>query len=162
MLWSHKKAINGDEDPYIPLIELPDTLLDPTPSIDMLRLCSIRTGDDVPLTKKRSVSSELETFVQKCMCDEMRFRGLPVPNDYHVDIKRISRVKKTIVIQTSSKMCIHKRAEHNSNHVYFVVDATRFIMHQRCHDEGCSSFKGMNHTIPKTLINELKEYSVDT
>lgn len=160
MLWSHKKGACGDEDPYVPFMELPGTYLSKEPSIEMLRLCSIRCGPDQPV-QTHVTSSAVEAFIQTCMVNELKFRGVQVSNDFHVTVKRVSKKKKTIVVQTSSKLCFHKRSEHQSNHVYFVIDLDRFIMHQRCHDEGCTGFKGMSHTVPKTIINELKELTID-
>ena len=160
MLWSHKKGAYGDEDPYVPFMQLPDIRLSPEPSTEMLRLCSIRFGADQPV-KTHVTSSTVEEFIQKCMMNEMRFRGVQVAPDFHVSVKKISKKKNTIVVQTSSKFCLNKRSAHQSNHVYFVVDIDKFIMHQRCHDEQCTSFKGMSHTVPKTIVNELKECSTD-
>jgi hypothetical protein len=162
MLWSHKKGANGDEDPYVPLIELPSgQRLPPEPTIEMLRLCSIRTGPDLPRDQKRCTSSAVEDFLTTCMKNEMRFRGLCPPSDYSIQVRKVSCVKKTIMIQTTSKFCMHKRAEHSSNHVYFVADVQRALIHQRCHDEGCGKYKGMNHTLPIALLNILKETSIE-
>jgi hypothetical protein len=162
MLWSHKKGPQGDEDPYVPLMELPSgRRLSPEPNVDILRLCSIRTGPDLPRDHKRLSSSTIEDFLATCMKNEMRFKGLCPPPDYSIHVRKVSCVKKTIMIQTTSKFCMHKRAEHNSNHVYFVIDIQRGLIHQRCHDEGCQSYKGMNHTVPISILNTLKETSIE-
>lgn len=161
MLWSYKKGACGDEEPYVPFMELPDTRLDPTPSVKLLELCSIRVGPDPMPRVQTVVSSTIEEFIQKCMMNEIRFRGVHVSPDFQVSVKKVSKKKNTMVIQTSSKLCLYKKSEHQSNHVYFVVDLDRYIMHQRCHDEGCTGFKGMCHSVPKHIINELKELSID-
>ena len=48
----------------------------------------------------------------------------------------------------NNRFCLCKGASHLSNHVYLVVNVSRAIWYQKCHDADCGAFKSMEFSFP--------------
>ena len=144
MLWSHKR---GDEYPYVPLVDLSTgVFFDQNPDVDTLQLFSIRTkeiSNDKEVVQKRD--NLLEEFINKY-----------VSNHEDTIIKKVSKKNKMWKLECNSRYCENKGAEHKSNHVYFVVDTTRWTIHQECFDECCKGYKGRLYKLSQSIVDASK------
>lgn len=150
MLWSYKNA-SDDSTPYIPW-GLVDAFgfhefEDKTPSVDFLRLFTIRIEnskeEDVETT--HNSTSEFEEFIRR-----------NVPGQESAKIIRVVPWKKSkkgdMCVITDSKYCENIKRCHKSNHVCFHL-TRKGILTQRCNDDECKGFKSKKqYIIPSRLI----------
>ena len=145
MLWSHKKPTG---DPYVPWRSLDGREFPKTPDADILTLFSVRTEEDAPQTEVLTDTEPLEDFVQKYLEGQSR-----------AHVKKVQRHEHNgWFIQTDSKFCERIRKEHKSNHVWFSVHSGRIS--QRCLDEECAEFKGTEHILPPSIVEQLKDVAI--
>lgn len=128
LVWSYKK---GNGAPYVPFYDsLTNSKLDQQPSIEYLKLFSIRTPFSLTASDSSSSSdrdtSELESFVRKYMEGQSD--------------ARILKVSEKGIVKTDSRYCERIHKAHKSNHVYFVIENN--MIHQRCYDDECKGFHG--------------------
>jgi hypothetical protein len=151
MLWSHKKPSG---DPYIPWRGTgPDgnfTLeFTKEPNVKVLELFSIRT-DEAPKGIEYSLSDSgpLEEFIQRYLTGQRRSK-----------IKKVQRHEHDgWFAQTDSKFCERIKTDHKSNHVWFSIHSGR--VSQRCLDEDCAEFKGTEHILPPSIVEQLEDVAI--
>jgi hypothetical protein len=145
MLWSHKKPTG---DPYVPWRSLDGQEFSKEPSSDVLELFAIRTEDGVVEKEIFAHSDILEDFIQKYLEGQKRAR-----------VKKIQRHEHDgWFVQTDSKFCERIRTEHKSNHVWFHIGNRR--VSQRCFDEDCAEFKGTEHILPPSIVEQLDDVAI--
>lgn len=138
MLWSYKR--DGSK-PYVPFFDMSSgEYLDQQPSVDMLKLFTIKTEYTLPDEQETEHSSfpVLEDFIQRC-----------IPGYENTKIKKRSKN----VFHTDSKYCARIHREHKSNHVYFVLNGV--CLYQMCHDTECKNFKGRRYRLTPSALKEL-------
>lgn len=155
MLWSYKNEKGST--PYVPWARIhADGTFEEfscgssSPSVDMLRLFTIRTTD-APAgggggggpASSSSKNPELETFIRT-----------NIPGQENARILKVSmcKNKKDYWVSTSSKYCENVKREHKSNHVWFVYKPGAKIIAQKCQDEECKGYTGRFYRIPSRLI----------
>jgi hypothetical protein len=145
MLWSHKKPTG---DPYIPWKALGAEQFAKDPDPEILALFAVRTDEESRSTEVLEDNEPLERFI----------RG-------HLEGQERARVKKVQrheydgwYVQTDSQYCEHVRKNHKSNHVWFHIGSRRIS--QRCFDEDCREFKGAEHILPPTVVEQLNNVAV--
>ena len=144
MLWSHKKPSG---DPYVPV----DTAYGRTP--ETLELFSVRTIQSQANFGLELGGGEVETgplqdYVRRYMAGQDR-----------THVKRVQRHEHDgWYVQTDSKYCENIRREHKSNHVWFTIKSGRIA--QRCFDEECTEFRGREHNLPPTIVEQLKDVAI--
>lgn len=143
MLWSHKKPTG---DPYIPWKSLDGTIdFQKTPDADVLSLFAVRTDEPHVESAVLAQTDQLEEFVQRYLEGQSCAK-----------IKKVQRHEHDgWYVQTDSKFCekIHKK--HKNNHVWFHIGSRRIS--QRCFDEECSEFKGTEHILPPSIVEQLQD-----
>lgn len=147
MLWSHKKPSG---DPYIPWRDLNGNEFAKEPSYEILRLFSIRTGIDEE-TRSEAIIVDidgLEEFVQRYLSGQRSSR-----------IKKVQRHDSDgWYAQTDARYCENIKREHKSNHVWFSIQSGRIC--QRCFDDECKEFKGQEHILPPSIVEQLKDVDI--
>ena len=142
MLWSHKKPSG---DPYVPL----DPAYAKTP--ETLALFSVRhQGNfETKLGIEESLdTSSLQDYVRKYMTGQE-----------HTSIKRVQRHEHDgWYAQSDSKYCENIKTEHKSNHVWFSIYSGRIS--QKCFDEECTEFKGPEHNLTPSIVEQLKDVAI--
>lgn len=162
MLWAHKKTKQGDEDPYVPFYDVNNKTFyeKQGPSIELVKLFSIRFHGDEDVEEdvkqEYQASTDLEMFLYTCVTNEMRYLNVKSQLDTF-RIVRMYTFKSLIYIQTCSRFCLNKRMTHKSNHVYFVVDPSAGTVHQRCFDDGCKNYRGLQHKLSPSIVSKIKE-----
>jgi len=145
MLWSHKKPTG---DPYVPWRSLDGREFSKVPDTETLTLFAVRTDEEAPQTEVLGDTGPLEDFVQKYMDGQSRSH-----------IKKVQRAGQNWwYAQTDSKFCERIRKEHKSNHVWFQVNSGRIS--QMCFDEECAEFKGTEHILPPSIVEQLKDVAI--
>jgi hypothetical protein len=148
MLWSHKKPTG---DPYVPWRFLDGREFPKEPSLDVLKLFAIRTEEEEEKTRLAETLTNiepLEDFIQKYLEGQKR-----------AHVKKIQRHEHDgWFVQTDSKFCERIRAEHKSNHVWFHIGNRR--VSQRCFDEDCAEFKGTEHILPPSIVEQLNDVAI--
>lgn len=147
MLWSHKKPSG---DPYIPWRELGSSReFSKEPSEEILKLFSVRTHTDDPRILTETVEVDgLDEFIQRRLMGQK-----------NSTIKKVQRhAHDGWYAQTDSKFCENIRREHKSNHIWFAVQGGRIS--QRCFDEDCREFRGQEHILPPSIIEQLKDVDI--
>jgi len=147
MLWSHKKPSG---DPYIPWRDLNGNEFLKEPSYEILRLFSIRTGVDEEARSEATVADidGLEEFIQRYLVGQRNAR-----------IKKVQRHESDgWYSQTDSRYCENIKREHKSNHVWFSIQSGRIC--QRCFDDECKEFKGQEHILPPSIVEQLKDVDI--
>ena len=146
MLWSHKKPTG---DPYVPWKSLDGKQeFQKTPDADTLALFAIRTEEQTREGEILENSAPLEEFIQKYL-----------EGQSHAKVKKVQRHEHDgWYVQTDSKFCERIHKEHKSNHVWFHIGARRIS--QRCFDEECSEFRGQEHILPPSIVEQLKDVAV--
>jgi hypothetical protein len=145
MIWSHKRPAG---DPYIPwrmLVGTTWTELSKEPTEETLELFSVRCqGGKVPLEEPADAPSAepIEEFIRRYL-----------PGQKDASVKKIQRMSEgnSWYVQTDSKYCSKIRAEHRSNHVWFLIHGGR--IHQRCFNEECKDFAGPEHILPPSILD---------
>lgn len=145
MLWSHKKPSG---DPYVPWRELNGPDLPKEPSVENLALFAVRTDEEPKKTETLVNCEALEAYVQRYLMGQRRAR-----------IKKVQRHDHDgWFAQTDSKFCERIKNEHKSNHVWFSIHSGRIS--QRCLDEECTEFKGQEHILPPSIVEQLEDVVV--
>lgn len=142
MLWSYKR---DGGSPYLPFFDLQaNDFMDQQPSIEMLKLFSIKTEYTAFSEEKtEDVKSfpMLQEFIQKY-----------IPGQQNTKLKDRSKN----VIHSDSRYCERIRREHKSNHVYFVIDGP--CIFQKCYDSECKSFKGRKYKLSPSALKEVQNF----
>ena len=143
MLWSHKKPSG---DPYVPV--------DPAygRTLETLSLFTIRIQgnfeSELGIPGACIDASPLQDYVRKYMAGQDR-----------THLKRVQRHEHDgWYVQTDSKYCENIRREHKSNHIWFTVKSGRIA--QRCFDEECTEFRGREHNLPPSIVEQLKDVAI--
>ncbi len=145
MLWSHKKPTG---DPYVPWRDLDGNEFTKMPNVEILELFAVRTDEDVRQSEVLENNGPLEEFIRKYLEGQERAR-----------IKKVCRRDvNSWYAQTDSKYCERIKREHQSNHVWFSVNAGRIC--QMCFDEECREFKGDEHLLSPTIVEQLKDVAI--
>jgi Prim-pol 4/Herpesviridae UL52/UL70 DNA primase len=145
MLWSHKKPTG---DPYVPWRQLHGPELPKEPSVEYLRLFAVRTDEPPKDAEILANISHLEEFIQRYLPGQRKAR-----------IKKVQRHEHDgWFAQTDSRFCERIKTEHKSNHVWFSIHAGR--VSQRCLDEQCAEFKGSEHILPPSIVEQLEDVAV--
>jgi hypothetical protein len=151
MLWSHKKPSG---DPYLPWRGTgPDggpftREFSKEPRTDVMELFAIRTDEDARPQEVLEHTGPLEEYIQQYMLGQRRAR-----------VKKVQRHEHDgWFVQTDSKFCERIKDEHKSNHVWFSIWNGR--IHQRCFDEDCAEFKGTEHILSPSIVEQLKDVAI--
>lgn len=145
MLWSHKKPTG---DPYVPWCELDGSEFHKAPDADTLSLFAIRTDEQVSEHETLENTGPLEEFIHKYL-----------EGQSHAKVKKVQRHEHDgWYVQTDSKFCERIHKDHKSNHVWFHISSRRIS--QRCFDEECSEFKGQEHILPPSIVEQLTDVAV--
>lgn len=145
MLWSHKKPSGG---PYIPWRTLSGEEFSKEPNVETLALFSIRCSANEKADNPAEVflaSEPIEEFIQRYL-----------PGQRRTQVKKIQRFDEgsdAWYVQSDSKYCESIRAEHKSNHVWFMLNKGRIS--QRCFNEECKGFVGSEHILPPSIVDEV-------
>jgi hypothetical protein len=148
MLWSYKRN-GGGALPYTPWCQLNSTLtFSDEPSVEILNLFSIRTSGDAPESETFENIEGLQGFIQKYLEGQ---------DTTHV--KKVQRHEHDgWFVQTDSTYCENIRRKHKSNHVWFTIRSGRIS--QRCFDDECREFKGREHILPPSIVEQLKDVAI--
>jgi hypothetical protein len=147
MLWSHKKPTG---DPYIPWKDLDGNLFAKEPNVETMALFAVRTddGDDAHIQEVLENNGPLEEYVRRVLEGQSR-----------THLKRVQRHDHDgWFAQSDSKYCERLQKEHKSNHVWFSIRSGR--VSQRCFDEECREFKGREHILPPSIVEQLNEVAI--
>ena len=146
MLWSHKKPTG---DPYTPWRSLDgDREFPKTPDAETLELFAVRTEEREAPRESLHDISHLEEFIQKYLEGQARAKVKKVQRHEH----------EGWYVQTDSKFCERIHKEHRSNHVWFQIGVRRIS--QRCFDEECGEFRGQEHILPPSIVEQLKDVAI--
>ena len=147
MLWSHKRPTG---DPYVPWRSLDGQEFSKVPDIDTLALFAIRTEETSQFGEVEALrdTEPLEEFIQKYL-----------EGQNQAQVKKVQRHEHNgWYVQTDSKYCERIHKEHRSNHVWFHVASRRIS--QRCFDEDCAEFKGTDHILPPSIVEQLNDVAI--
>jgi len=146
MLWSHKKPTG---DPYIPWKSLDGAIeFSKIPNAETLELFAVRTEDTEVDREELTDTSQLQDFIQKYLDGQSRSI-----------VKKVQRHEHDgWYVQTDSKFCERIHKEHKSNHVWFHIAGRRIS--QRCFDEECNEFRGQEHILPPSIVEQLKDVAI--
>jgi hypothetical protein len=148
MLWSHKKPTG---DPYIPWRDLLEaTPFAKEPNVETLTLFAVRTddGDGPPPHEALENSGPLQEYIRRVLEGQSR-----------THIKKVQRHDHDgWFAQSDSKYCERVQKEHKSNHVWFSMRSGR--VSQRCFDEECREFRGREHILPPSIVEQLNEVAI--
>lgn len=147
MLWSHKKPTG---DPYVPWRQLNGPEFPKEPSVETLALFAVRTDEQLVMTREEMLGDTrpLEEYIQRYLMGQRRSK-----------VKKVQRHDHDgWFVQTDSKFCERIKTEHKSNHVWFSIRSGRIS--QRCLDEDCAEFKGTEHILPPSIVEQLNDVVV--
>lgn len=146
MLWSHKKPTG---DPYVPWKALDGSReFSKTPDSEVLALFAVRTEDVYKNDEVLADTDLLEEFIQKYLEGQGRSK-----------VKKVQRHEHDgWYVQTDSKFCERIHKDHKSNHIWFHIGSRRIS--QRCFDEECSEFRGQEHILPPSIVEQLKDVAI--
>jgi hypothetical protein len=145
MLWSHKKPTG---DPYVPWRDLNGTPFAKEPNVDTLDLFAVRTDEVARHEDVLENNGPLEDFVRKYLEGQGRTR-----------IKKVQRHEHDgWFAQTDAKYCESIHKEHKSNHIWFSIRSGRIS--QRCFDEDCREFRGQEHILPPSIVEQLNDVAI--
>jgi hypothetical protein len=145
MLWSHKKPTG---DPYIPWRDLDGDAFSKEPNVETLALFAVRTDEDPRQEEVLENNGPLEEFVRKYLEGQGR-----------AHIKKVQRHDHDgWFAQSDSKYCERIHKEHKSNHSWFSVRSGR--VSQRCFDEECREFRGQEHILPPSIVEQLNDVAI--
>lgn len=145
MLWSHKKPTG---DPYIPWRSIDGRAFSKDPDPVILKLFSIRTFDEAKTTEVLEDNEPLEGFVRSHL-----------EGQESAIIKKVQRHEHDgWFVQTDSHYCENIKERHKSNHIWFHIGARRIS--QRCFDEDCREFRGQEHILPPSIVEQLSNVAV--
>ena len=145
MLWSHKKPTG---DPYVPWKQLGSSR-EFSKSPETLELFSVRTREGVHFENSPPIdASGLEEYIQKY-----------ISGQENTQVKRLQRHEHDgWYLQTDSRFCENIRRNHKSNHIWFSIHSGRIS--QRCFDEDCSEFRGSEHILPPSIVEQLNDVAI--
>lgn len=149
MLWSYKNEPGSTW--YVPWAKIDESgdfvfYKDQNPSVNFLKIFSIRTSEHVTLPKEQR-NDDLENFIRT-----------NIPGQEKASISRIEKCKKKengLWVSTNSRYCENIKREHKSNHVWFNVKKHSEGWHmiaQKCQDEECKGYTGRFYRFPSRLI----------
>lgn len=147
MLWSHKKPTG---DPYIPWRDLSGQLVfSKEPNVEIMSLFAVRVDDDeTRFQETLENNGPLEEYIRRVLEGQGR-----------THIKKVQRHDHDgWFAQSDSKYCERLQKEHKSNHVWFSIRSGRIS--QRCFDEECREFKGREHILPPSIVEQLNEVAI--
>jgi len=145
MLWSHKKPTG---DPYVPWKDLNGISFTKEPSVDILALFAVRTDEEPRQEEVLENNAPLEEFIRKYLEGQGRTR-----------IKKVQRHDHDgWFAQTDAKYCERIHKDHKSNHIWFSIRSGRIS--QRCFDDDCREFKGQEHILPPSLVEQLNDVAI--
>lgn len=146
MLWSHKKPTG---DPYVPWKDLRGHVFSKEPNVETMALFAVRTDEDgPPIQEVLENNGPLEEYIRRVLEGQGRTR-----------IKKVQRHDHDgWFAQSDSKYCERLQKEHKSNHVWFSIRSGR--VSQRCFDEECNEFKGREHILPPSIVEQLNEVAI--
>jgi len=146
MLWSHKMPTG---DPYVPWKSLDGRDFSKVPDASVLELFAVRVdGGDEFTSQALENTGQLEEYIHKYMSGQE-----------HAHVKRVQRHEHNgWYVQTDSKYCERVRRNHQSNHVWFHIAGSKIS--QRCFDEECAEFKGTEHILPPSIVEQLNDVAV--
>ena len=146
MLWSHKKPTG---DPYVPWKDLGGHVFSKDPNVETLALFAVRTDeDDTRVQEVLENNGPLEEYIRRVLEGQSR-----------TTIKKVQRHDHDgWFAQSDSKYCERLQKEHKSNHVWFAIRSGRIS--QRCFDEECREFKGREHILPPSIVEQLNEVAI--
>jgi hypothetical protein len=149
MLWSHKKPTG---DPYIPWKGTgPGGFtrdFSKEPNAEILELFAVRTDEKPKAVEAMADTRLLEEYIQRYLMGQRR-----------AVIKKVQRHEHDgWFAQTDSKFCERIKTEHKSNHVWFSIRSGR--VSQRCLDEDCAEFRGTEHILPPSIVEQLEDVAV--
>jgi hypothetical protein len=143
MLWSHKKPTG---DPYIPWRSLGSAApFSKEPSVEILELFAVRTDEEARPAEIFENNGPLEDFIRK-----------KIEGQAHTNLKKVQRHEHDgWFAQVDSTYCENVKRSHKSNHVWFLVKSGRIS--QRCFDEECREFRGVEHILPPSIVEQLND-----
>lgn len=145
MLWSYKKPTG---DPYLPWRGLDGRIFVKEPSVDILELFSVRTFGHVNLEEELENVVPIEQYIRKYLEGQERCH-----------VKKIQRHEDDgWFVRTDSTYCERLRRRHKSNHIWFAIRSGRIS--QRCFDEECREFRGQEHILPPSIVDQLKNVAI--
>jgi len=150
MLWSHKKPTG---DPYVPWKDLGGQVFSKEPDVDTLALFAVRTdgdgyGDSPSAQDVLENNGPLEEYIRRVLEGQSR-----------THIKKVQRHDHDgWFAQSDSKYCENVQKEHKSNHVWFAIKSGR--VSQSCFDEECREFRGREHILPPSIVEQLNEVAI--
>lgn len=147
MLWSHKRPTG---DPYTPWKMLNGTVFSKDPSAETLELFAVRVSetDATNISPSLENSSHIERYIQRY-----------IEGQSNAQVRRVQRHEHNgWYVQTDSTYCENIHRRHKSNHVWFHIASKRIS--QRCFDEECREFKGCEHILPPSIVEQLNEVSI--
>ena len=145
MLWSHKKPTG---DPYIPWRSLDGRIFSKEPSTELLNLFSVRTTDEPNLEENFENVGPIEDYIRKYLDGQER-----------THVKKVQRHEHDgWFVQTDSTYCECIKRRHKSNHVWFTIRSGRIS--QRCFDDDCREFRGQEHILPPSIVEQLKDVAI--
>lgn len=146
MLWSHKKPTG---DPYVPWKDLAGNVFSKEPNVETMALFAVRTDDDeTHFQEVLENNGPLEEYIRRVLEGQSR-----------THIKKVQRHDHDgWFAQCDSKYCERIQKEHRSNHVWFSIRSGRVF--QRCFDEECREFKGREHILPPSIVEQLNEVAI--
>lgn len=204
MPWSHKKGKHEEcsgrgcpscdntgkitQTPYLPIYKYvhgPLSMLqeiDQTPSVELLKLTTVRTQTDItsnikPLaksklslikeggftktqTKNEITDSEVHALIQT-------FIRMNMEGQKDTFITKLFKHKNSYLVSTTSRYCENLGREHNSNHIWFYINQNLIMQKCFCTCETnrgrrngfCKDFSGRKHILPEKITEKM--YSVE-
>lgn len=196
MPWSHKKGKHEEcqgrgcalcnqtgkctQTPYLPVFRYNDGPLNllqeisQEPSLDMLKLTTVRTDCDIPTrikpllvknqkllkeggftkhqTKNEVCNSELEAYLETFIRQNMEGQST-------ARITKLFKHKNSYLVSTQSRYCENLGREHNSNHIWFYVNGNNIMQKCFCDCETnrgrrsgfCKDFSGRKHILHEKI-----------
>jgi len=145
MLWSHKKPTG---DPYVPWKDLNGNGFSKEPDVNLLALFAVRTDEEPRNDEVLENNGPLEEYIRKYLEGQERTR-----------IKKVQRHDHDgWFAQSDSKYCERIHKGHKSNHSWFSIRSGR--VSQRCFDEECREFRGQEHILPPSLVEQLNDVAI--
>lgn len=145
MLWAHKKPTG---DPYVPWRDLDGGAFSKDPNVETLAIFAVRTDEVARQEAVLENNGPLEEFIRKYMEGQWRTR-----------IKKVQRHDHDgWFAQSDTKYCERIHKDHKSNHAWFCIRSGRIS--QRCFDEECREFKGQEHILPPSIVEQLNDVAI--
>ena len=168
--WSHKKAKHEQcdgkgcsecqkgkitEGMYLPILFNSECITQDI-TLEKLQWATVRSQAKqcsvyIPPTSTDFVGTSIKTthidilqeFIQKNIEGQSKAKVL-----------KVTKGKKSMysyAVSTDTRYCANKKAQHNSNHVWFEVNSKERTICQRCHDDQCEKYTGRKHRVPDKI-----------